>query len=177
MKINKIHYKQLSKSKKIYIDASAVEIREKLNIAFMKPTAEDDMTGIYGKYSKTEKLYKVKYIFTRNRQLQPQTFNRYYYLVDIGSDANGSYIEYTLVYDNLFEPLIRGAYIAAVLAVLAYLLYSYKVGAMDVFSALTLGVVVSASSIIVFKKSKETKEECEKTENLLGKLISDINFC
>ena len=34
MEINKIHYKQLSEPKKIYIGASTLKIREKLNIAF-----------------------------------------------------------------------------------------------------------------------------------------------
>ena len=36
------------------------KIREKLNIAFKNPTAEDDMTGIFGKYYKLDKMYKVK---------------------------------------------------------------------------------------------------------------------
>ena len=76
MEINKIHYKQLSEPKKIYIGASTLKIREKLNIAFKNPTAEDDMTGICGKFYKLDKMYKVKYIYTRNKQLQPMTVDR-----------------------------------------------------------------------------------------------------
>lgn len=176
MNINKIHYKQLTETKKIYIDATTVKIREKLNIAFKNPTAEDDMTGVFGKYYKLDKMYKVKYIYTRNKQLQPMTFDRYHYLVDVGEDEKGSYIEYAMVYDKLYDPLIRLVYVIAVLAVLAYLLYSYKLGAMSIFSAGVLGAIVVASVILVFKKSKETKEECQKAENLFKNLISDINF-
>lgn len=176
MNINKIHYKQLTETKKIYIDATTVKIREKLNIAFKNPTAEDDMTGVFGKYYKLDKMYKVKYIYTRNKQLQPMTFDRYHYLVDVGEDEKGSYIEYAMVYDKLYDPLIRLVYVIAVLAVLAYLLYSYKLGAMSIFSAGVLGAIVVASVILVFKKSKETKEECQKAENLFENLISDINF-
>lgn len=176
MEINKIHYKQLSESKKIYIDAPTLKIREKLNVAFKNPTAEDDMTGIFGKFYKLDKMYKVKYIYTRNKQLQPMTFDRYHYLVDVGDDDKGSYIEYAMVYDKLYDPLIRLVYIIAVLAVLAYLLYSYKVGAMSIFSAGVLGAVVVASVGLVFKKSKEPQEECQKAEILFKNLISDINF-
>lgn len=176
MKINKFHYKQLSEVKKIYIDATTLKIREKLNVAFKTPTAEDDMTGIFGKFYKLDKMYKVKYIYTRNKQLQPMTFDRYHYLVDVGSDENGSYIEYAMVYDKLYDPLIRITYILAVFAILAYLLYSYKLGAMNVFSAGILGIIIVASVGLVFKKSKETQKECEKAENLFKNLISDINF-
>ena len=42
---------------------STVEIREKLNLSFKTPTVEDDMTGIFGKYDKLDKMYKVKYIY------------------------------------------------------------------------------------------------------------------
>ena len=176
MEINKIHYKQLTETKKVYIDATTVKIREKLNVAFKNPTAEDDMTGIFGKFNKLDKMYKVKYIHTRNKQLQPVTFDRYYYLVDVGSDENGSYIEYAMVYDKLYDPLIRLVYIIAVFAVLTYLLYAYKLGTMSVFSAGVLGAIVVASVVLVFKKSKETVEECKKAENLFKKLISDIDF-
>ena len=176
MEINKIHYKQLSESKKIYIDASTLKIREKLNIAFKSPTAEDDMTGIFGKYYKLDKLYKVKYIYTRNKQLQPMTFDRYHYLLDVGQDENGSYIEYAMVYDKLYDPLIRLVYILAVCAVLGYLFYAQSLGAMNKMSAVVLGLIVTASIILVFKKSKESVEECQKAEILLKKLISDINF-
>ena len=34
MEINKLHYKQLSETKKIYLDTTTLKIREKLNIAF-----------------------------------------------------------------------------------------------------------------------------------------------
>ncbi len=176
MEINKIHYKQLSESKKIYIDASTLKIREKLNIAFKSPTAEDDMTGIFGKYYKLDKLYKVKYIYTRNKQLQPMTFDRYHYLLDVGQDESGSYIEYAVVYDKLYDPLIRLVYILAVCAVLGYLFYAQSLGAMNKMSAVVLGLIVTASIILVFKKSKESVEECQKAEILLKNLISDINF-
>ncbi len=176
MEINKFHYKQLTEPKKIYIDATTLKIREKLNVAFKTPTAEDDMTGIFGKFYKLDKMYKVKYIYTRNKQLQPMTFDRYHYLVDVGSDENGSYIEYAMVYDKLYDPLIRLVYILAVFGVLAYLLYAYKLGAMNVFSAGVLGIIVAASIVLVFKKSKESKEECQKAENLFKNLISDIDF-
>lgn len=176
MKINKLHYKQLSEVKKIYIDSTTLKIREKLNVAFKTPTAEDDVTGIFGKFYKLDKMYKVKYIYTRNKQLQPMTFDRYHYLLDVGSDEDGSYIEYVMVYDKLYDPLIRVTYVLAVFAILAYLLYSYKLGAMNIFSAGVLGVIVVASATLVFKKSKETQKECEKVENLFKNLISDINF-
>ena len=176
MKINKFHYKQLSEVKKIYIDATTLKIREKLNVAFKTPTAEDDMTGVFGKFYKLDKMYKVKYIHTRNKQLQPMTFDRYYYLVDVGSDEIGSYIEYVMVYDKLYDPLIRVVYVLAVFAILTYLLYLYKLGAMSVVSAGTLGLIITASVALVFKKSKETEEECKKAEILFKNLISDINF-
>ncbi len=176
MEINKFHYKQLTEPKKIYIDATTLKIREKLNVVFKTPTAEDDMTGIFGKFYKLDKMYKVKYIYTRNKQLQPMTFDRYHYLVDVGSDENGSYIEYAMVYDKLYDPLIRLIYILAVFGVLAYLFYVCKLGAMSIFSAGVLGIIVSASVFLVLKKSKESNEECQKAEKLLKNLISDINF-
>ena len=174
MEINKIHYEQLSEPQKIYFDLPTIKIREKLNVAFKNPTCEDDMTGIFGKYYKLDKMYKIKYIFERNKQLQPQTFERFYYLLDVGEDENGSYIEYVMVYDKLFDPLIRLVYILAVCAVLAYLYYVYSQEAMQAFSAITLGVIVMSSVVLVFKKSKESASECEKAEKLLKKLIIDI---
>ena len=176
MEINKIHYKQLTEPKKIYIDATTLKIREKLNVAFKTPTAEDDMTGIFGKFNKLDKMYKLKYIYIRNKQLQPMTFDRFHYLVDVGSDEKGSFIEYAMVYDKLYDPLIRLVYIIAVFAVLAYLLYAYKLGAMSIFSSGVLGAIVTASVALVFKKSKESKEECQKAEILFKNLVSDINF-
>ena len=176
MEINKIHYKQLSEPKKIYIDASTLKIREKLNIAYKNPTAEDDMTGIFGKYYKLDKMYKVKYIYTRNKQLQPMTFDRYHYLLDVGEDENGSYVEYAMVYDKLYDPLIRLVYILAVCAVLGYLYYAQSSGAMTTMSAVVLGIIVTASIFLIFKKSKENKEDCQKAETLLKRLIEEIDF-
>ena len=59
MEINKFHYKQLTEPKKINIDATTLKIREKLNVAFKTPTAEDDMTGIFGKFNKLDKKIEV----------------------------------------------------------------------------------------------------------------------
>ena len=109
-------------------------------------------------------------------QLQPMTFDRYHYLVDIDEDENGSYIEYVMVYDKLYDPLIRLVYILAVCVVLGYLYYVYINDGMSLFSSLILSAVVLASVALVFKKSKESKEECQKAENLLKNFISDIDF-
>jgi hypothetical protein len=176
MVINKFHYKQLSEPKKIYIDATTLEIRERLNVAFKKPSVEEDMTGIFGKYYKLDKMYKVKYIYARNKQLQPMTYDRYHYLLDVGEDENGSFIEYAMVYDKLYDPVIRFVYMLAVLAVFVYLFYRYNNDTMSMFSALTLGGIVLASLALVFKKSKESKEICEKAEKMFKNLISDIEF-
>lgn len=176
MEINKIHYKKLSDTKKIYIDATTLKIREKLNTAFRNPTSEGDMTGVFGKFYKLDKMYKVKYIYTRNKQLQPMTFDRYHYLLDVDSDENGSYIEYSMVYDRLYDPLIRLVYILAVCAVLGYLYYAQSLGAMSMMSAVVLGLIVTASVVLVFKKPKETQQECQKAEVLLKSLIEQIDF-
>ena len=40
MNINKTHYKVLGEPKKIYLDMTTLEIREKLNIALKNPTCE-----------------------------------------------------------------------------------------------------------------------------------------
>lgn len=174
MDINKTHYKVLGESKKIYLDMTTLEIREKLNLAFKNPTAEDDMTGIFGKYYKLDKMYKLKYIYTRNKQLQPVTFDRYHYLVDIGEDEKGSYIEYVMVYDKLFDPLIRLVYILAVCAIIAYLFYLYKSNVMEKFSAMFMSGLIALSTMLVFKKAKESEEECKKAERLFEKLISKM---
>lgn len=174
MEINKIHYKTLSEPKKIYFNMSTLSLREKLNVAFKNPTAEEDMTGVFGKYYKLDKMYKLKYIYTRNKQLQPQTYERYYYLVDIGEDENGAYIEYVMVYDKLYDPIIRLVYILAVCAVLAYLYYAYTNKAMSGFSASVLGVLVLLSTILVFKKVRESAEECKKAEKLFMDLLEEI---
>ena len=174
MNINKTHYKVLSEPEKVYLDMSTLEIRQKLNMAFKNPTAEDDLTGIFGKFYKLDKMYKVKYIYTRNKQLQPMTFERYHYLLDVGEDSQGSYIEYAMVYDKLYDPVIRLVYILAVCAVIVYLFYNYKVGVMNAFSAGVLGVLIASSVILVFKKGKETQEDCLKAEKLLLNLIKEM---
>ncbi len=174
MNINKTHYKVLSEPKKVYLDMTTLEIRQKLNVAFKNPTAEDDLTGIFGKFYKLDKMYKVKYIYTRNKQLQPMTFERYHYLLDVGEDSQGSYIEYAMVYDKLYDPIVRFVYILAVCAVLAYLFYNYKVGGMSAFSAGVLSFLIAASIVLVFKKGKETQEECEKAEELFIKLVTEM---
>lgn len=175
MRINKLRYKILSEPKKIYLDMPTVKIREKLNIAFINPTAEEDMTGIFGKYNKLDKMYKVKYIHSRNNQLQPQTYDRYCYLLDVGEDENGAYIEYAMVYDKLYEPLVRIVYIVAVLAVLGYLYYAYSKNAMSWWSAGVLGIIVSATVLIVLKKPKENAATCKKTEEFLLKLVDEFS--
>lgn len=174
MNINKTHYKVLSEPKKIYLDMSTLEIRQRLNTAFKTPTAEEDMTGILGKFYKLDKMYKLKYIYKRNNQLQPMTFDRYHYLVDIGEDEKGAYIEYVMVYDKLYDPLIRLVYVLAVCAVLAYLFYLYKKQVMGMTSASVLGVLVALSTVLVFKKAKESAEECRKAEVLFEKIIEEI---
>lgn len=174
MEINKTRYKVLEKPHKLYLDMTTLKIREKLNIAFLKPVSEDDMTGILGKYLKADKLYRIKYIYTRNKQLQPQTFDRYYYLLDVDEDENGAFIEYMLVYDNLFEPLVRTAYILAALAVAAYLAYMGYKNAISRFSAGVLIIIVLSTVGVIFKKSKETAEECKKAERIIEKIISDL---
>lgn len=174
MEINKTRYKVLGKPHKVYLDMTTLEIREKLNIAFLKPVSEDDMTGILGKYLKADKLYRIKYIYTRNKQLQPQTFDRYYYLLDVDEDENGTFIEYMLVYDKLFEPLVRTAYILAALAVAAYLAYMGYKNAISRFSAGVLIIIVLSTVGVIFKKPKETAEECKKAERIIEKIISDL---
>ena len=174
MEINKTRYKVLEKPHKLYLDMTTLKIREKLNIAFRKPVSEDDMTGILGKYLKADKLYRIKYIYTRNKQLQPQTFDRYYYLLDVDEDENGTFIEYMLVYDKLFEPLVRTAYILAALAVAAYLAYMGYKNAISRFSAGVMIIIVLSTVCVIFKKPKETAEECKKAERIIEKIISDL---
>ena len=174
MNINELHYKVLTEPKKIYLNMTTLEIREKLNVGFKNPTVEDDMTGIFGKYYKLDKLFKVKYIYKRNNQLQPLTFDRYHYLVDVDEDEKGSFIEYVMVYDKLYDPLIRLTYILAVCAIIAYLFYLYHSGVMQKFSTIFMSVIIFLSTILVFKKSRETQEECSKVEELFIKFISEL---
>ncbi len=174
MNINKFHYNVMKEPQKIYFNMSTLSLREKLNLAFKTPTAEDDMTGIFGKYYKLDKMYKLKYIHSRNKQLQPQTYDRYYYLVDIGEDEKGSYIEYAMVYDKLYDPMIRITYILAVCFFVFYLYRQYSSGAILKFSATILSLLLVLSSLLVFKKVKESQDECEKAEKLFIKLLEEI---
>ena len=174
MEINKTHYKILGETEKIYFNMSTLEAREKLNVAFKNPTAEDDFTGIFGKYNKMDKLYKLKYIYKRNNQLQPQTFDRYHYFVDIGEDKNGTYIEYVMVYDKLFDPLVRLVYILAVLGILGYIFYLFTNGALSKASSIILSGLIVLTVALVFKKPKENAEECKKAEDLFKKLLNEI---
>lgn len=172
MNINKFHYKQLTEPCKIYLDETALEIRQRLNMAFKTPiNDENEVTGIYGKYSKSEKLYKIKYIYARNRQLQPMLYERYYYLLEIGEDSKGAYVEYVMVYDKLYDPVIRIIYILAVFGIILYLYKAYATGVMMAFSAIALSVIALLSTILVFKKSKESQQECSKGEKTLKSLI------
>lgn len=172
MNINNFHYKQMSEPCKIYLDETALEIRQRLNMAFKTPiNDENEVTGIYGKYSKSEKLYKIKYIYARNRQLQPMLYERYYYLLEIGEDSKGAYVEYVMVYDKLYDPVIRIIYILAVFGIILYLYKAYATGVMMAFSAIALSVIALLSTILVFKKSKESQQECSKGEKTLKSLI------
>ena len=47
---------------------------------------------------------------------------------------------------------------------------------MNKMSALVLGGIVVTSVALVFKKSKETQEECQKAEIMLQRLIEEIDF-
>ncbi len=174
MNINKVHYKVLTDTKKIYLDMTTLEIREKLNLVFKNPTAEEDMTGIFGKYYKLDKMYKLKYIYKRNNQLQPQTFERYYYLVDISEDENGAYVEYAMVYDKLYDPLIRIVYILACCGIFAYLYYRFKQYEFEKMSTIIMGALIFFSIFLVFKKSNETQEECAKAEKLFKNLVDEL---
>lgn len=172
MNINKFHYKQLTEPCRIYLDETTLEIRQRLNMAFKTPiNDEDETTGIYGKYYKSEKLYKIKYIYARNRQLQPMLYERYYYLLEIGEDSKGAYVEYVMVYDKLYDPFIRIVYILAVIGIILYLYKAYITGVMMSFSAIALSVIALLSTMLVFKKSKESQQECSKGEKTLKSLI------
>ena len=174
MNINKLHYKVLTEPKKIYLNMTTLEIREKLNVSFKNPTVEDDMTGIFGKYYKLDKMFKVKYIYKRNNQLQPLTFDRYHYLVDVGEDEKGTFIEYAMVYDKLFDPLIRLTYILAACAIISYLFYLFTTETMQQSTTIVMSCIILLSSVLVFKKAKETQEECSKAEDLFIKFINNL---
>ncbi len=174
MEISKIHYKVLSEPEKVYFNISTLTLREKLNVAFKNPTVEDDMTGIFGKFYKLDKKYKLKYIYSRNKQLQPQTYERFYYLVDIGEDENGTFVEYVMVYDRLYDPIIRLVYIVAACAIIGYLFYLFKNGTMSKISAGILSCLITLSIALVFKKTKESQEICKKAEGLFKNLLREI---
>lgn len=171
MEISKFHYSVLEEPQKIYFDCETVALREKLNKAFASSVAVDESTGIFGKYLKHDGLYRVKYIHSRNKQLQPQTVDRYFYLLDVSEDSKGAYIEYALVHDKLFDPLIRLVYVAVSLAVLAYIAYLYRSGALSPFSCAAIAAVVIATVGIVFKKSKETADMAKKAEKIFKNLF------
>ena len=79
-----------------------------------------------------------------------------------------------MVYDKLFDPLIRLVYVLAVCGIIAYLFYLFKNGALSKISAGFLSGLIILSVALVFKKSKETQEECEKAEILFKKLVNEI---
>lgn len=174
MKLNKFKYKVLDETKKIYLNKTTEEIRIMINREFTTPVAQEDdeMKGIIIKYLKSEKMYRLKYIHSHNRQLQPETYDRYYYLVDVDEDENGAYLEYALVYDRLYEPLLRLVYILAALAAICYLIYSAKIGAMSSGAAKILAIIIGFSMIIIFKKPRESGEECRKAEDIFIKSIN-----
>ncbi len=174
MQINQFHYNVLTVPQKIYIDLPTVKIREKLNIEFKSPIISEDGTGIFGKFTKLDKLYKIKYIYGISKQNQPQNFERYHYLLDVNCDENGSYVEYALVYDKLYDPLIRLVYILAVCAVMGYLYYSYLNNVMGNASVFVLGSLVLASVFLVFKKHKENENECKNAERYLKDIIQEF---
>lgn len=174
MIINKFHYRQLNDVQRKYFDATTLELRQRLNYAFRNPVLDDETSGTFGKYSKSENLYKIKYFNRINKQLQPIPFERYYYLLNVGVDSKGSFVEYVMVYDKLYDPVIRLIYILAVCALLCYFYYSYSIGAMSMVSAIALGLIVLSSIIIMFKKSNESEEECKKVDRIIAKTISEL---
>lgn len=174
MKLNRKHYKVIENPRKAYFDMTTLELRQKLNMAFSKTISEDDMTGILGKYQKNKDRYKVKYIFSRNAQLQPRTYERYYVLAEVGEDDNGTYLEYALVYDRFYEPIVRISYILTVLLLIACMMFLMKKEMLDKVSAYTLSAICTATIVVVFKKSRETEEISRKTLKILEKNIKNF---
>ncbi len=174
MKINNFHYKLLTEPKKLYLNMPSVKIRENLNRAFRHPIVEEQ-TGIYGKFTKLDNLYKIKYIYGFSKQNQPLSFERIHYLLDVSEDENGSFVEYVMVYDKLYNPLIRLVYIQAVCLVLAYLNYAYSQNVMSGFSAITLGVIVFASIVLVFKRTNDNQADCLNAEAFIEEILNDFN--
>lgn len=174
MKLNKYRYKVIEGAKKEYFYMSSVELRQKLNIAFEKSIQEEELTGVIGKYQKHGDRYKIKYIYTRNAQLQPKTYERYFLLAEVGTDEKGTYAEYALVYDRLFEPLVRISYVLTVLLIIGCLLLLMKNERLDRFSAYALSLIAAATVPVVFKKSRETEETSRKTVDIFEKTLKNL---
>ncbi len=166
MKINKFKYEALGEIKKIYLNNDTIKIREKLNKLFKSSLSNEDGTGILCKYLKKEGLYRIKYIFKRNAQLQPITMERYYYLVSVDSDDNGTFIEYVMVYDKTYEPLVRVSYILVALFIALFLLYKYKTGDLSSFSVGFLIFMIACTVFLILRKSNETADLCRKAEKI-----------
>lgn len=171
MNLNKYRYKIVEEPRKMYFDCETEELKSKLDIAFAKTVKEDETTGILGKYKKHSNRYKIKYIYSRNAELQPKTFERYFVLAETGADESGAYIEYALVYDKLFEPLVRISYILTVLLIISCFMTLMQKGLIDKTTAYTLSLVSASTVIVIFKKSKETAEESKKTLKIFEKLL------
>lgn len=174
MKINKFQYEIIGEIKRQYVESSTLKIKENLNMTFKAPVTDSDTTGIYGKYLKRQGLYRIKYIHSRNNQLQPQTYDRYYYLVEIGEDEKGSYIEYAMVHDKLYDPLIRIVYLFVSLAACAYLYYMYISKILSSSAAGVLGAVILLTVLVTFKKSKESADKVQPAENIIEKLFENM---
>lgn len=168
-------YKVLETYDKIYFDISLEDLRRKLDALFSKTVSEDDMTGVLGKYLKNKKLYRIKYIYSRNAQLQPRTYERHYILASAGEDSKGTYLEYVFVYDRYFEPTVRLAYCltaALVIACMIYLMYNDK---LDIISCVVLSSVALFTVLVTFKKPKENIEECKKSAEILKNTVLSFN--
>lgn len=174
MKLNKYRYKVIEEPKRLYFDTESVELRQKLNTAFLKSVQKDEMTGIVGKYKKRSDLYKVKYIYSRNAQLQPKTYERYYMLAEVGTDETGAYAEYALVYDRLFEPLVRISYVLTVLLLIACIMFCAEKKLLDKFSAYAISAVAALTVPVIFKKSCETAGKSRETVKIFEKLLKSL---
>lgn len=174
MELNKLRYKILNGSEKVYFSISEEELRKKLNDKFSKSVAEDDMTGILGKYKKHNDFYKIKYIYTRNNQLQPKTADRYYIIAKTGTDEKGTYLEHLRVYDRFVDPMIRISYVFTVTLIILCLFYLMSKNMLDKFSTYILSGVAFSTVFIVMKKPNESEEYSKKAEVLLKKLIVSL---
>lgn len=174
MKLNKHRFKIIEEPEKVYYNAKSVELRQKLNIAFSKSVQENEMTGILGKYQKQSDTYKIKYIYSRNAQLQPRTFERHYLIVSVGEDKNGAYVEYTLVYDRFIEPLIKISYLFTVAILILCMIFLMNKQMISKLSAYMLSAICAASSLVLLKKPKETAEESRKIIAIFEKIIKNF---